>query len=84
MGGDDYETAQSIADNAAAGRPRMGIGSHTRIENAIIDKNARIGRNVQILNEAGVVDSEDEPHYVIQDGIVVIPKFTIIPDGTVI
>ena len=54
------------------------------IENAIIDKNARIGRNVRILNEAGVVDSEEAPHYVIRDKIVVIPKFTILQDGTVI
>ena len=49
-----------------------------------MDKNARIGRDVRILNEAGVVESEDFPHYVIRDKIVVIPKFTILPDGQVI
>jgi glucose-1-phosphate adenylyltransferase len=84
MGADGIETTRQREQSLRAGRPLIGIGAGSRIENAIIDKNARIGRNVQILNEAGVVDSEDEPHYVIQDGIVVIPKFTIIPDGTVI
>ena len=54
------------------------------IENAIIDKNARFGRGVRITNEAGVVDSEDAPHFVIRDGIVVVPKFTILTDGTTI
>ena len=54
------------------------------IENAIIDKNARIGRGVRITNEAGVVDSEEAPHYVIRDEIVVIPKYTILQDRVVI
>ena len=67
-----------------AGRPDVGIGAGSVIENAIIDKNARIGRNVRIINEAGIVDSEEAPHYVIRDGIVVIPKYTILQDGIVI
>ena len=54
------------------------------IENALIDKNARIGRGVRITNEAGVVDSEETPYCVIRDGVVVIPKYTILPDRTVI
>ena len=59
------------------------IGSGTWIgHGAIILPGARIGRNVNILNEAGVVDSEDAPHYVIRDKIVVVPKFTILQDGT--
>jgi glucose-1-phosphate adenylyltransferase len=83
MGGDYYETAQSIADNAAAGRPRMGIGSHTRIENAIIDKNARIGNHVTIT-PAGKPENVDHALYYIRDGIVIIPKNGVVPDGTVI
>ena len=39
---------------------------------------------MRIVNEAGVVDSEEAPHYVIRDGIVVIPKYTILQDGIVI
>ena len=84
MGADSYESAAQRSSNARAGRPQIGIGAGARIENAIIDKNARIGRNVRILNEAGIVDSEEAPHYVIRDRIVVIPKFTILQDGTVI
>jgi glucose-1-phosphate adenylyltransferase len=84
MGADSYENAKQIAANLRANRPDIGIGAGTRIEDAIIDKNARIGRNVRLLNESGVVEADDSPHYVIRDKIVVIPKFTIVPDGTVI
>lgn len=82
MGTDGYETPKQRASNERVGRPHVGIGAGSRIEDAIVDKNARIGKNVMILNEAGVVDSEDAPHYVIRDKIVVIPKFTILQDGT--
>ncbi|MBX6314233.1 MAG: glucose-1-phosphate adenylyltransferase [Isosphaeraceae bacterium] len=84
MGADSYESLRQIEANRRAGRPNIGIGAGSRIENAIIDKNARIGRNVRILNEAKIIESEEAPHYVIRDGIVVVPKFTIIQDGTLI
>ncbi len=86
MGADGYENAKHLEANARAHRPGVGIGSGTTIENAIIDKNARIGKNVRILNEAGIIDTPEDgpPHYVIRDKIVVIPKFTIIQDNTVI
>jgi glucose-1-phosphate adenylyltransferase len=84
MGSDSYETPKQIAANLRSNRPDVGIGAGSVIENAIIDKNARIGKNVRILNEAGIVDSEDTPLYVIRDKIVVIPKFTILQDGLVI
>jgi glucose-1-phosphate adenylyltransferase len=84
MGADSYEQAGHIADNARAGRPNIGVGANSWIENAIIDKNARIGRSVRITNEAGVVDSEESPLYLIRDKIVVIPKYTILQDRLVI
>ena len=84
MGSDIYEQPRHTADNQRAGRPNFGIGANSVIENAIIDKNARIGRKVRIRNEAGVVEQDDAPHYVIRDKIVVIPKYTILQDGTVI
>jgi len=84
MGADSYENSKQIAANVRANRPGIGIGPGSRIEDAIIDKNARIGRNVRIVNEAGVVEADDAPHHVIRDKIVVIPKFTILQDGTVI
>jgi glucose-1-phosphate adenylyltransferase len=83
MGSDYYETAASIAENAAEGRPRIGIGSHTRIENAIVDKNARIGSHV-VITPAGKPENVDHAQYYIRDGIVIIPKNGIVPDGTVI
>jgi glucose-1-phosphate adenylyltransferase len=82
MGADLFEQARHLAANERTGRPHIGIGSNSRIENAIIDKNARVGKNVRILNEAGIVDSEDAPHYVIRDKVVVIPKNTIIQNDT--
>jgi glucose-1-phosphate adenylyltransferase len=84
MGSDSYENPKQILANPRIGRPHVGIGAGSRIENAIIDKNARVGKDVRILNEAGIVDSEEAPHYVIRDKIVVIPKFTILQDGLVI
>ena len=83
MGSDDYEPQWSIEENANAGRPRIGIGSHTRIENAIIDKNARIGSHVTI-SPAGKPENVDHPMYYVRDGIVIIPKGGVVPDGTVI
>ena len=65
------------------GKPRIGIGAHCKIRNAIIDKNARIGNNV-VISPAGKPDSLDHELYYIRDGIVIIPKKTIIPHGTVI
>jgi glucose-1-phosphate adenylyltransferase len=84
VGSDLYEQPRHIADNARVGRPNFGIGANSVVENAIIDKNVRIGRNVQIRNADNVVDSEESPNFVIRDKIVVIPKYTILQDGTVI
>jgi glucose-1-phosphate adenylyltransferase len=84
MGADSYELSKQIDSNKRAGKPDVGIGANSHVENAIIDKNARIGRNVRIVNEEGVEDSEAAPHYVIRDRIIVVPKFTILREGTVI
>ncbi len=84
MGADFYEQPRHIEDNARAGRPNLGIGANSRIENAIIDKNVRIGRHVRITNEAGVVECDDASHFVIRDKIVVIPKYMTLQDGLVI
>jgi glucose-1-phosphate adenylyltransferase len=83
MGSDYYESAASIAQNEAEGRPRIGIGRGTRIENAIIDKNSRIGDNC-VISPAGKPPDVDHPLYYIRDGIVIIPKSGCIPHGTVI
>lgn len=80
-GNDNYQKVDKLANDAS--RPRLGIGSNCRIENAIIDKNARIGNNVQILNLKNA-DTADEAGYSIRDGIIVVHKGGIIPDNTVI
>ncbi|MEO7189575.1 MAG: glucose-1-phosphate adenylyltransferase [Vicinamibacterales bacterium] len=83
LGSDFYESESSIADSRAAGKPRIGIGANTIVENAIIDKNARIGQHVTI-SPAGKPENVDHELYYIRDGIVIIPKNGIVPDGTVI
>jgi glucose-1-phosphate adenylyltransferase len=83
LGSDYYESQESVEAFAHEGQPRIGIGTNTKIENAIIDKNSRIGNNVTI-SPAGKPDKVDHALYYIRDGIVIIPKGAIIPHGTVI
>ena len=83
LGCDYYESQSSIQTSHETGHPRIGIGRNTRIENAIIDKNARIGDNV-VISPAGKPEDVDHPLYFIRDGIVIIPKNGVIPHGTVI
>lgn len=83
LGSDYYESRESIESNLAAGRPPIGIGTNTRIENTIVDKNARIGNNV-VISPAGKPENVDHPSYYIRDGIVIVPKNGFIPNNTVI
>ncbi|NIO48306.1 MAG: glucose-1-phosphate adenylyltransferase [Candidatus Aminicenantes bacterium] len=83
MGADFFQTYDEIAQNEKKGIPNIGIGSNCEIREAIIDKNARIGKGVKLINTRGISDETSE-NYVIKDGIIVIPKNTIIPDGKVI
>ena len=53
MGADYYQTLEDMLGDTQANRPRLGIGEGSIIRRAIIDKNARIGANVHLLNEAG-------------------------------
>jgi glucose-1-phosphate adenylyltransferase len=83
MGADYYESDDDKALNRRLGRPNLGVGQGTYIERAIIDKNARIGREVVIRSHEGEADREQE-HYAIREGIVVVTKNGIIPDGVAI
>jgi len=65
------------------GEPPVGVGEGCEITNAIIDKNARIGRGVRICNERGTLEADGDG-WAIRDGIVVVEKNAVIPDGTVI
>ena len=83
MGADWYETVEELEENLTRKIPNIGIGSHCTIINTIVDKNARIGDNVSIINVHNLREKDDE-HYYIRDGIIVIPKGAIIANGTVI
>ena len=83
MGADYYDSAEQKQEDIPPNAPPLGVGSRSIIKNAIVDKNARIGSDVRILNEANVQEA-DGPNYVIRDGIVVIPRSAVIPAGTVI
>jgi glucose-1-phosphate adenylyltransferase len=83
LGCDYYESQESVEKHEGEGKPRIGIGANCKIENAIIDKNARIGNNVTI-SPAGKPETVDHELYYVRDGIVIIPKDAIIPHGTVI
>jgi glucose-1-phosphate adenylyltransferase len=81
MGADFYEAPGEILAHSNNGDPPLGIGEGSHIEGAIVDKNARIGRNVRIINEQGVETTEETPFGMIRDGIVVMAKDTSLPDG---
>lgn len=83
MGADYYESVDELTENVAKGVPHMGIGENSVIRKAIIDKNARIGQNVKLINDRGIEEEDGENHY-IREGIILIPKNAILKDGTVI
>jgi len=62
-------------------RPALGIGDGSVIENAIVDKNCRIGRNVKIVPRPGLEPNCDINGVYIRDGIIVVPKESVLPDG---
>jgi len=85
MGADYYQTFEDMRSDAEKGFPRVGIGEGTQIRRAIIDKNARIGKNARLLNEAGVVEADGPGGaYFIRDSIIIVPKNAVIADGIVI
>lgn len=81
MGSDDMEGRLEREENVKLGRPDIGIGGGTIIEGAIIDKGARIGERVKIRRQTGKPD-RDGPCYYIRDGITIIPRRAIVPNGT--
>ncbi len=83
MGADYYPWADADGQTRVQGPPSPGVGEDTRIENAIVDKNVSIGRRCVITNWAGVEEGEG-PGFYIRDGIVVLVKNAVIPDGTTI
>jgi glucose-1-phosphate adenylyltransferase len=85
LGSDAYESETQKIENARLQRPNLNIGDGSIIERAILDKDSRIGRYVQLINREGR-QHYDGPNglYYIRDGIICIPRGSIIPDGTII
>ena len=85
MGADFYQPFVERDPDLKDSNVPLGIGADTTIRRAIIDKNACIGRNVQIINKDKVEEAEREDQgFLIRSGIVVVLKKAVIPDGTVI
>nr|AJG44463.1 ADP-glucose pyrophosphorylase large subunit [Lilium davidii var. unicolor] len=85
MGADNYETEAEIASLLAEGKVPIGVGENTKIRNCIIDMNARIGKNVVILNKDGVQEADrPEDGFYIRSGIAVVLKNATIRDETII
>ncbi len=78
MGADFYE---ELAERTDRNVPLIGIGRNSVVDRAIIDKNARIGENV-VITPDGKAPNVDSENYYIRDGVVVIPKNAVLPDGS--
>nr|WP_290222460.1 glucose-1-phosphate adenylyltransferase [Trichocoleus desertorum] len=85
MGADFYQPFAERNTNCETRTVPMGIGANTTIRRAIVDKNAHIGCDVQIINKDRVEEAEREDQgFYIRNGIIVIMKNAVIPDGTII
>ena len=83
MGSDIFESEEEIEMNREAGVPDIGIGENSIVRTSIIDKNARIGKNV-VLDPAGKPEDFESKGIFIRDGVLMVPKNAVIPDNTVI
>ncbi|MHA7057458.1 glucose-1-phosphate adenylyltransferase [Aquimarina sp. M1] len=80
MGSDRYQDLEELATDSKENRPYLGVGQRCIINNAIIDKDCRVGNDV-IINGGPHLEDIDDDRYVIKEGIVVIRKGAVIPDG---
>ncbi len=79
LGADMYENAAE----APEGGPRLGIGADAVLDRVIVDKNARIGNGVRLVNQART-EQADGDGYFIRGGIIIVPKGGLVKDGTVV
>ncbi|MCR5765263.1 MAG: glucose-1-phosphate adenylyltransferase [Treponema sp.] len=82
MGADYYDSEEEKAENREKGQPNTGIGKNCKIENTIIDKNAKIGNNCKIGVTGRKYEDGDHGSFYSADGIIVIRKGAVIPEGT--
>ncbi len=84
MGASFYETDVNRSQNMELKRPHIGVGNNTKIYHSIIDTNVRIGENCSIGDPKVPREDGHYESYSVVDGIIVIKKNAIIPDGTII
>jgi len=83
MGADFFESFEEIQRNFSLSKPHVGVGENSIISRAIIDKNARIGKNVRLINPHNIETLDGENGcYFIREGIIIVPKNATVPDGT--
>ncbi len=81
LGNDFYEAPEPPSPGFPSDRPPLGVGAAAHIENAIIDKNCRIGRDVRIVSTGGLESSDETQYGMIRDGVFVSPKGAVLPNG---
>jgi glucose-1-phosphate adenylyltransferase len=80
IGADFYEPDDQPARQD---RPKLGIGRNTVLDRVVVDKNARIGDDVRLVNEKAVQEADGDG-YCIRSGIIIVQKNAVIPNGTVV
>jgi glucose-1-phosphate adenylyltransferase len=80
LGADYYESEDMAPRN---GIPPIGLGRDVVLDRVIVDKNARIGNGVRLVNEAGVQEADGNGYY-IRNGIIIVPKEGVLSDGTIV
>jgi len=83
MGADFFETEEDKRQNRERSVPDVGVGKDCEIHRAIIDKNARVGNGVK-LSPAGKPDMWEQGAIFVRDGVLIVTKGGIVPDGTVV
>jgi len=81
MGADYYDSPRTLADARRDKLPPLGIGDGSRIEGAILDKNCRLGKHVQIVNTQQVENRGENEACIIRDGIAAVVKEGVLADG---
>ena len=81
LGNDYYETPEHLEVDLSNNVPPLGIGDGAVIEKAIIDKNVRIGRQANVINDAGLTELPESQYFTIRDGVIVVPKNAVLGDG---
>jgi glucose-1-phosphate adenylyltransferase len=81
MGADYYETPAQLSADRSAGRPPIGIGDSAVIDGAIVDKNCHVGAGAQVIGNPQQLDHVVGENFEMLDGILVLPKNAVLPDG---